>query len=30
VLEGAEAAPASAEKLLSTLNQHSPKEQAEK
>jgi lipid-binding SYLF domain-containing protein len=30
VLEGAEAATASAEKLLSTLNQHSPKEQAEK
>lgn len=30
VLEGAVAAPASAEKLLSTLNQHSPKEQAEK
>jgi SH3 domain-containing YSC84-like protein 1 len=30
VLEGAVTAPASAEKLLSTLNQHSPKEQAEK
>ena len=30
VLEGAVASPASAEKLLSTLNQHSPKEQAEK